>query len=189
MLDALAIYAIPFLIQQGNWLVLIVLLLGTIGINYVYFSKRAYPIRWLVPGLFFLILMMIYPIFYTFWVALHNWSTGHILTKPQVVELFEKQVFEPEEGERFSVALYGDAAGDLIIRLEREDGTFFVGVPRSADDPVPEDPTTTLIDLDEATVVDDDADGIPEAIDDYPAPHAGPGPADRGRQSIGDRSA
>jgi hypothetical protein len=79
MLDALAIYALPFLIQQGNWLVLIVLILGTVGINYVYFSKRAYPIRWLVPGLFFLILMMIYPIFYTFWVALQSprwWSSS-----------------------------------------------------------------------------------------------------------------
>ena len=167
MLDALAIYALPFLIQQGNWLVLIVLIVGTVGINYVYFSKRAYPIRWLVPGLFFLILMMIYPIFYTFWVALHNWSTGHILTKPQVVELFEKQVFEPEEGERFAVVLYGDGADGLIIRVERDDGTVFVGVPRSADDPVPEDPEATLIDLDEVTVIDDDGDGVPEAIDEY----------------------
>lgn len=167
MLDALAIYAIPFLIQQHNWLVLVVLLLGTVGINFVYFSKRAFPIRWLVPGLFFLLIMMIYPIFYTFWVALHNWSTGHILTKPQVVELFEKQVFEPEASERFSVILYGNDAAELIIRVEREDGSAFIGIPRSANDPVPEDPAATLIDLESTPFVDEDADGIPEAIDGY----------------------
>ncbi|MBU1227730.1 MAG: ABC transporter permease subunit [Actinobacteria bacterium] len=168
MLDALAIYALPFLIQQHNWLVLAVLILGTAGINYVYFAKRAFPIRWLVPGLFFLLIMMIYPIFYTFWVALHNWSTGHILTKPQVVDLFEQQVFEPEVGERFSVVLYGHPDGDLIIRVEREDGSVFIGVPRSSNDPVPEDDAIDLIDLATTPFVDDDGDGVPESIDGRP---------------------
>ena len=31
-------------------LVLIVLVLGAAGVNYVYLSKQAVPIRWLVPG-------------------------------------------------------------------------------------------------------------------------------------------
>jgi len=167
VIDALAIYAVPFLILQGNWLVLIVLVLGAVGVNYVYFSKRAVPIRWLVPGLFFLIVMMIYPIFYTFWVALHNWSTGHILTKPQVVELFEKQIFEPEEAERFGIVLYEDPNGDLLIRVERADGTVYIGTPRQADDPVPDDPTDMLIDLDGAVVIDEDGDGVPEGIDAF----------------------
>ena len=155
LVDALAIYAVPLLILQGNWLIPIVLVLGAAAVNYVYFSKRAVPIRWLVPGLFFLIVLMIYPIFHTFWVALRNWSTGHILTKPQVVEIFEKQIFEPEEGERFGVVLYEAPGGDLLIRVERDDDTVYIGIPRLADDP-----TEMAIDLD-ATVV---AGGFPRLL-------------------------
>jgi ABC-type sugar transport system permease subunit len=76
-------------------------------------------------------------------------------------------VFEPEVPERFGVILYRDGDGGLVVRLQREDGTVFVGLPRLSTDPAPEDPGDTILDLNDYAIVDDDGDGVPERIGGY----------------------
>ncbi|MDX1450489.1 MAG: hypothetical protein R3246_15685, partial [Acidimicrobiia bacterium] len=62
------------------------MIVGGIGINYIFLSARTYPLRWLVPGLVFLTLLMIWPIFFTVYIALTNWSTGNFIEKDQAIE-------------------------------------------------------------------------------------------------------
>jgi arabinogalactan oligomer/maltooligosaccharide transport system permease protein len=162
LLDGLAIFAAFVLLSEGAWGMLSALLIGTAGINYVYLSSRAFPFRWLVPGLVFLLLFSIYPIIYTFYVALTNWSIPNFLTKDQaIVQLTSRETLPTEEGQDFQLFVYRQPDGEFRFLLRSETEQFF-GRPRPAD----EDPAEegALEDPASHEVVDEDGDGVPEMI-------------------------
>ncbi len=165
ILNAMAVYAIVVLVTEGAWGFLTSLVIGTLFINWVYFSKRTVALRWIAPGLMLMLVFVVWPILFTVYIAFTNWSTGNILTKTQSIEQIESDVIpaDPENAEEFEYFLYGDPDSGLFLLLTTEDGTTYYGPPRLADDPVVED---SLIPLEETAVTDDDADGIPETIDD-----------------------
>ena len=66
LLNGIGLWSLPFLLRDQQWLLAGALVVGVLGIDYIFLSPKGMPLRWLVPGLFFLLIMMIYPIFYTF---------------------------------------------------------------------------------------------------------------------------
>ncbi len=170
MVNGLGFWALPTLIREDQWAFIVALLVGLAGINWVYFSKRAFPLRWLVPGLVFMLLMVVYPIIFTFFVALSNWSTGHTLTKQVALERTLQRTFLPEDPQRFDLWYFADPAiepdelepADLRMLLRSEEGEFFYGTPRlQSAEPV----EGATVDLETLEVVDDDGDGVPDRID------------------------
>jgi len=164
ILNGLVIVAIPFLVTDKQWAIVAMLIVAAVGINIVFLVKAAMPLRWLVPGMIFLMLMLVYPIFYTFYVAVTNWQTGHVLPKEQAIEQTLRDTFLPEEPQRFSLAYYQNPDGELKVFLEDESGNQYFGAPRLENEPVVEDAAEDLAELD---VVDDDGDGVPERVGDY----------------------
>jgi len=172
ILDGIVVALIPSLIDQGATVALVSVIIGAAGINYIFLSHRAYPLRWLVPGLLFLGLMMIWPIIFTVFVALTNWSTGNFITKPQAIERITSgttYLLAGEEARVVDLFIYKDPADgqpqpdDLKLLVRDEAGNLYLGTPRLMTDPVPEDPE--LDDLEESATTDEDGDGIPETID------------------------
>ena len=53
--------------------------------NYVYFSKRALPMKYLFPGLAFLLIFQIFVMGYTLYVSFTNFGDGHNATKDHAV--------------------------------------------------------------------------------------------------------
>jgi ABC-type sugar transport system permease subunit len=165
LLNGIGLWALPFLLRDEQWLLLAALVIGVLGIDYVFLSPRGMPLRWIVPGLIFMIAMLIYPIFYTFYVAMTNWSTGHTLSKGQAIERTLLETFLPEDPRRFAVTWYQDPdEGDLRVLLVGEDGTEYFGAPRLESEEPVEDGTEDLTELE---VVDTDGDGIPEQVDEF----------------------
>ena len=176
LLDGIVLALIPSLISQDATIAVISIIVGTIGINWIFVSSKTVPFRWLVPGLFFMVLMVVWPIIFTMWVALTNWSTGNFITKPQAIERITEgtryRITDPERSPIVDLYLYRDPAeasdldplAGLTMLIQTQEGDLYYGVPRLVADPVPEDPE--LIDLAEQTVVDEDGDGIPEQIGD-----------------------
>ncbi|HSG79921.1 MAG TPA: hypothetical protein VLD62_10105, partial [Acidimicrobiia bacterium] len=174
LLDAVVLAVVPSLLEQGATVALVSMLIGTAGVNYIFISPRTSAFRWLVPGLVFLLLLMIWPIIFTVYVALTNWSTGNFITQEQAVERIT-------EGTRFLIT--GDEAPIVDMYLYRNDaetaaddptagirmlvvtegGEQIYGTPRLRTDPEPTE--SPLIDLGAATITDEDGDGIPETID------------------------
>ncbi len=148
------------------------MVVGTAGVNFIFLSARAYPIRWLVPGLVFLALLMIWPIFFTVYIALTNWSTGNFIEKDQAIERITEGSAYRITGDRAPVVdmyLYADPAtlgsaprSTLHMLIVTETGEVAYGRPRFSDQPGSE---STAVDLSSVAVVDDDGDGIPEQID------------------------
>ncbi|MHA6512910.1 hypothetical protein [Tessaracoccus sp. Z1128] len=72
--------------QVESWVILgasVVLLLFA---DWVYFSKRALPLKYLLPGLVFLLIFQVFTLAYTGYVAFTNYGTGHAGSMQQAVD-------------------------------------------------------------------------------------------------------
>ncbi|SDD10574.1 carbohydrate ABC transporter membrane protein 1, CUT1 family [Sanguibacter gelidistatuariae] len=126
IIDALGVYVVMAAWGQDNALIawsMVALLLVT---NYVYFSKRALPMKYLLPGLAFLLIYQIFTIGYTGYIAFTNYGDGHNSNKEQAIEALliqnEKRV-EGSSGYKLSVVEQDGTLGFAIV----DDGVVLVG--------------------------------------------------------------
>lgn len=90
LIDALLAMAAPALFAAESWTLLGLLGIVAILVNWAYLSPRAKALRWLTPGLVFLLLFLVWPLVYTAYISLTNYQTGNILSKQQVIDQFER---------------------------------------------------------------------------------------------------
>lgn len=143
------IYTFFFRGQPGLGIVVAIIALIP---NITFFIPGLYPIRWMVPGLMLITLLVIYPIVYTTQTSFTNLGDylgeSHLLTKPQTVRLIEQQdrLYVTEGSITYDYTLYQNEAGDYALWLEGADAdgtpvTLFapVGQPAEVIDPTPEE--------------------------------------------------
>jgi arabinogalactan oligomer / maltooligosaccharide transport system permease protein len=97
LFDALMIVFIIGFLSDDNLAMAAVFTVIVIGVNIITFLPALYPLRWMVPGLALVTLLVIYPILYTVTTSLTNYSDGHLLTKQQAVTLLRKQKYVPDD--------------------------------------------------------------------------------------------
>ena len=136
--DAVSIFAAFMLVLQDNWLVAGVVLVATAVINWVYFSRRTMPAKYLTPGLIFLAVFQVFVLLYTFYVGFTNYGTGHNGSKPQAVNsLLASGLQRVENSPTYKVTVV-DQFGQLgLLITDPESGEAFVG---TNDDPLSEVP-------------------------------------------------
>ncbi len=152
VLDALSLYLCVVFALDGNWYFIPFIALGAIGLTVLTLSSRAYPFRYLAPGLSLLILMVVTPVVYNVYVSFTNYSTGHILTKQQVIELLASREYAPSPPVRYPFYVYG--APESLYRI-------LVVIPSGNLVLTPDGKRDTS----SHELLDEDGDGIPESID------------------------
>jgi ABC-type sugar transport system permease subunit len=158
ILDALAVWSATILFTEHKYIFLTVLIVVTAIINFVYLSEKAYPLRYILPGTFFMILLVVYPIFYTVYVSFTNYGTGHILTKEQVIEQLENRYYLPEDTQDFSYQAYKlPDQTEYAILLEGEQDNLYLAINQQLEEITTNDPR----------LIDNDGDGNIEQIGDY----------------------
>ena len=127
--NSIAIWAGAILASDAKWISLAVLVASTLVIDAIYLSRRAFPLKFLVPGTIFLLAFQVVPVLYNVNVAFTNWSTGHILTKPQAIEGIEaNSLEEAPSGKTYTIAPARSDDGALVLLLIDEvTGETFVG--------------------------------------------------------------
>ena len=85
LVNAFGLYGIMVSIPQQQWLVLGFLAVTLLVADYVYFSKRAIPAKYLLPGLVFLLVYQVYVMGSTAWVAFTNYGDGHNDSKQSAI--------------------------------------------------------------------------------------------------------
>src|SRR5258705_6467834 len=95
VIDAFALQLAIALASQFSVVLGIALVIVTLIINVIFLVERAYPWRWLSPGLFMVTLMVLFPLTYTVFVAFTNYGQGHLLTKDQAIDQFAKVYYNP----------------------------------------------------------------------------------------------
>lgn len=163
LLDALAVYVIPFI--WGQWSAIGLILAMVVFVNWAFLngSNLARGLRWLAPGLIFFVGLTVVPVLYNAYIAFTNYSIQHFLPKEQVVQSLATYTFKPENPETLALFVYENDAGDLRFLLQAEGGEVFFAIPFAGDEP----PDPPVEDLASYETTDADGDGIPEQVDGF----------------------
>jgi len=86
LVNALGITVILAAFRTESWLVLIASVVLLAAADVVYFTKRLLPLKYLLPGLIFLLVFQIFTLGYTGYVAFTNYGTGHAGSMQQAVD-------------------------------------------------------------------------------------------------------
>lgn len=86
IVDALGVYVVLAAWGEGSLGIMWSMVALLVVANYVYFSKRALPMKYILPGLAFLLVFQIYVVAYTGFVAFTNYGDGHNSTKSDAIE-------------------------------------------------------------------------------------------------------
>jgi arabinogalactan oligomer / maltooligosaccharide transport system permease protein len=124
VIDASAIYLVYNMFRDGVWQLGIVITVITVLLNAIFLSEELYPLRWVSPGLALMLLVVVYPIFSTVYIAFTNYGDGHLLTKPVTIRLIEQEVYLPEDGVVYDWIAYISPDGtDFLLWLTSPDGS------------------------------------------------------------------
>ncbi len=151
---AFSLLFIYLLLSDGYWPLALLIGVITVVINYIFLNPNAYPMRWMSPGLAFMLLISVYPIAFTIYISFTNYGTGHLLPKAQVVDNLESRTFLPEE------------SGTLTYTVFRNDETGEYGlwlIPSDGSDPFFATPGSQLT-AEEAGAAEFNEDGVPATV-------------------------
>jgi len=128
---AFSLFFIYLLLSDGYWPLAIIIGIITIGINYIFLNPNAYPMRWMSPGLTFMMLISVYPIVYTIYISFTNYGTGHLLPQAQAIQVLEARTFLPEDGGILNYTVFrNDATGEYGLWLvDPQNGQTFFATP------------------------------------------------------------
>lgn len=149
LVDALGIYGILTAGAVGSWGILIFLVLALVAVNWVYFSRRAVPGKYLIPGLLFLLVYQLFVMAYTGYVAFTNYGDGHNSTKSDAIEQISIQNETRVEGSPTLPLTVVQSDGELGFAIV-QDGDVQVGTAEEPFAPV-----------DDATVEDERVTAVP----------------------------
>lgn len=112
------------------WAILAVSVVLLLVADWIYFSRRAVPFKYLFPGLAFLFIFQIFTLAYTGYVAFTNYGTGHAGSMQQAVDAALIQGERKDENSPtypLAVVREGDTVGFAIA----DDGVVKVGTSES----------------------------------------------------------
>jgi arabinogalactan oligomer / maltooligosaccharide transport system permease protein len=134
LVNAIAVWAAIVLLDRSRWIALAILAAALAAIDYVYLAPRRWtlPAKFLAPGTIFLLGFLVVPILYTIEVAFSNYSTGHILTKPEAIDQIKINSLEvPANGKQYELSPARDKDGKLVLILhEGAGGKVYVGTKK-----------------------------------------------------------
>jgi len=100
----------------------------------IYGTKRAIPLKYLFPGLFFLVALQIWPIIFTITTSFTNYGDGHMGTKEESIKyLIAQSVREVEGTPRYAMSVGVSAGADVtsgsitLLLTDPKDGATYAG--------------------------------------------------------------
>ncbi|MFE5408477.1 ABC transporter permease subunit [Microbacterium sp. NPDC056569] len=128
IVDAIALYAAFVLFLHNEWLVLALVVVVTALVNWIYFSRRKIPAKYLAPGIIMLVLFQIFTLVYTGYIGFTNYGTGHNGSKDQAVaSLMRSSLVRVEDSPTYDVTVV-ERVGELgLLVTDPTDGDVSLG--------------------------------------------------------------
>ncbi len=127
IVDAVALYALFVLATHDQWLIAAIVALVAVAVNWIYFSRRKLPAKYLTPGVIFLVLFQVFVLVYTGYIAFTNYGTGHNGSKEQAVSsLMASSLERVEDSPAYPITVV-DRLGTLGLLATDPDGDAYVG--------------------------------------------------------------
>jgi len=86
LINALGLATIFSSLNAQAWGMLVASVVLLVAADWIYFSKRSIPLKYIFPGLVFLLVFQVFTMAYTGYVAFTNYGTGHNLSQQQAVD-------------------------------------------------------------------------------------------------------
>jgi arabinogalactan oligomer/maltooligosaccharide transport system permease protein len=119
VVDALGVLGVLAAWAQESWGILATMVALLVAANVVYFTRRALAMKYILPGLAFLLVYQVFVIAYTGYVAFTNYGDGHNSTKQHAVEALLVQNERRVEGTDtypLTVLENGDGLGFAVVQ-------------------------------------------------------------------------
>lgn len=156
--DAFAIFTGWQLLRGAVAPLAIVLWLVALAITVVFLRRDAMPLRWIMPGLAFMVMMHIYPVLFTIYTAFTNYGDGHLIERTTAIRQIESQVYLPADAKTYTWLPYEAPDGSYALWLTGEDGSQYFETSTGE--------AYTRQELEEQGVAFD-SEGKPLAVGDY----------------------
>ena len=128
IIDFIGGLAIVSAINVGSWPIAIALLIILIFLNIVYFFRVPTQLKFLAPGIVFLVTFVLIPIVYTVAMSGFKFSTGNEVSREDAIEqLIARSLSEDAQGTAFDITVGIEADGDpALLMLNQIDGTISI---------------------------------------------------------------
>ncbi|WP_442930578.1 ABC transporter permease subunit [Micromonospora sp. NBC_00421] len=126
LVAGIAIWAAFPLIAARLWVGLAVLVVTTVGLGYLYLTRRHIPAKYLVPGTIFLIAFQVFPVLYTASTAFTNFGDGHRGSKDDAIVAIQSSSVKQVPGSTeyaLTIATTGDPATGPLVFLVTDPST------------------------------------------------------------------
>jgi len=138
IVDAIAVYAVIVLVGFSEWGMTALIVAVTALVNWIYFSRRALPAKYLTPGVIFLAVFQIFVLLYTGYIGFTNYGTGHNGSKDQAVSALLNSALERvADSPAYPVSVV-EAGGELGLLVTSTNGNALVGTNEDALSEVPD---------------------------------------------------
>lgn len=131
LVDGFGLFLAISIGQDGNWFFAIAIILVLVLLTLVTVVPGLWPLRWISPALALMLILSVYPLLYTLYVAFTNYSDGHRYTKIEAVELLGERRYLPEGGTTYAWAVFQNEAGNFALWLTDEAGNAFFALPNT----------------------------------------------------------
>lgn len=128
-INALAVFGLITTFTNRSWGLFAGLLALLIAADYIYFSRRAssLPLKYIYPGLAFLLVFQIFVVFYTVYVSFTNFGDGHNSTKADAITaLLMQNERRVPDSLAYPVAVIRDG-DDFAFAIVAQDGSLCEG--------------------------------------------------------------
>ncbi|WP_434810202.1 ABC transporter permease subunit [Microbacterium sp. bgisy189] len=132
VINAFGLMGIFAAIQAESWIIAGAAIVLLVAADIIYFTKRSLPLKYLLPGLAFLLIFQVFIFGYTAYIAFTNYGAGHVGSQEQAVSAALSQGERRVEGGAtlpLAVVEQNGVYGFAVV----EDGEVKVG---SADSPL-----------------------------------------------------
>lgn len=117
----LALFIIFAGYASGRYVSAAVMLGGLSIAVFVYTSTRAYVYRYMFPGLAAVLIFVLMPLAYTFYLGFTNYGSTNLLTFDRVTSDFMSRTYRPQGGKDYDVQLIGDGKEYRLLLTEQTD--------------------------------------------------------------------
>ncbi|MFW5979161.1 MAG: maltose ABC transporter permease MalF [Halanaerobium sp.] len=119
--NALALLSLIISVGRGGFILAAITVIVMILVNFIYLTDKVYPLRYILPGTFFMIILVVYPIFYTVFISTTNYGTGNMLSKEQVINQIENRTYLPEDTRTYDFTAFKNDEDEFKIILREQD--------------------------------------------------------------------
>lgn len=127
ILDAIGVYALFVLFVRQDWLVFAFGVITLLIINWIYLGRGNLPAKYLVPGVFFLVIFQIFVVGYSGYIAFTNYGDGHNSSQEDAVEaIVAKSLVRVEDSPTYSLTVL-DQLGTYSFLVTEPDGQVSIG--------------------------------------------------------------